>query len=275
MPREDGDKEERGALMIVAGSTTVPGAAILAANAALRSGVGKLTVATQAPQTVAQVVPEARVVPFRVTTRSRSTATRRDGFDAVLIGPGMESTTALSKCVGAALRMGGRATLVLDAGALAPEVVAKLQRRGHRDTARCVLTPHAGEMASLLGIPKHDVEANAHRIAHACAMRWSAVVVLKGATTFIASEGRVWRLVADNPSLAASGSGDVLAGIVAALAARGASADQAAVWGVALHALAGARLARRYGRVGALAREIPDEVPALLELLSARGRFRG
>ena len=154
--------------------------------------------------------------------------------------------------------------------ALIPEVVQRLPAQGTAGAPRFILTPHAGEMASLLGLSKEAIEANADRIAHTCARRWSAVVVLKGATTRIAGAGRLWRLAANNISLAISGSGDTLAGIIAALAARGARADQAAVWGVALHAFAGGRLTRRHGAVGALAREIPDELPALMRGLATR-----
>ena len=272
MPGVGGDKEDRGRLLIVAGSTAVPGAAVLAAHAALRSGVGKLTVATEEPGTVAQVVPEARVIPFRVTRAARSRPPGHSDFDAVLVGPGMEPSGALVRCVAAALRMGRRVTLVLDAGALTPEVARRLEARTVSETTPCVLTPHAGEMAALTGIPKEDVERDADRIAHAFASRWSAVLVLKGAITRIAGAGRLWRLAGNNIGLATSGSGDTLAGIIAALAARGATPDQAAVWGVALHALAGERLVNRHGPLGALAREIPDELPRLMTLLSGRVR---
>jgi NAD(P)H-hydrate repair Nnr-like enzyme with NAD(P)H-hydrate dehydratase domain len=92
------------------------------------------------------------------------------------------------------------------------------------------------------------------------------VVALKGARTVIATpRGERWQHEGGNVGLATSGSGDVLAGIIAGLAARGAELAQAASWGVVLHAQAGERLAARLGRIGYLARELADEVPALLE----------
>ena len=94
--------------------------------------------------------------------------------------------------------------------------------------------------------------------------------MLKGATTWIAMRGRLWRHAASNLGLATSGSGDALAGIVAGLAARGATAEQAAAWGVALHAMAGARLVRRHGTFGILGREIPHEIPAIMNAMSRR-----
>jgi hydroxyethylthiazole kinase-like uncharacterized protein yjeF len=130
-----------------------------------------------------------------------------------------------------------------------------------------LVTPHAGEMAHLTGIAKEDIAAGDDRLALDVAQRWNAVVALKGARTVIATpNGERWQHEGGNVGLATSGSGDVLAGIIAGLAARGADLAQAAAWGVVLHAQAGERLAARLGKLGYLARELADEVPALLEL---------
>jgi hydroxyethylthiazole kinase-like uncharacterized protein yjeF len=129
-----------------------------------------------------------------------------------------------------------------------------------------LLTPHAGEMAHLSGIAKEEIGGAPDRIAFEAAQRWNAVVALKGARTVIATpEGERLQHDGGNVGLATSGSGDVLAGIIAGLAARGADLTQAASWGVALHARAGERLAERMGKLGYLARELCDEVPSLLE----------
>jgi NAD(P)H-hydrate repair Nnr-like enzyme with NAD(P)H-hydrate dehydratase domain len=107
------------------------------------------------------------------------------------------------------------------------------------------------------------------------ARNWNAVVALKGATTFIASpRGQVWRHSGGQPGLATSGSGDVLAGVIAGLAAQGAPLEQAGAWGVVLHAMAGARLARKLGPLGYLARELAGEIPALMKALRPRGALR-
>ncbi|MGZ5162704.1 MAG: ADP-dependent NAD(P)H-hydrate dehydratase [Burkholderiales bacterium] len=101
------------------------------------------------------------------------------------------------------------------------------------------------------------------------ARAWNAVVALKGAITYIAApDGRLWRHEGGNVGLATSGSGDVLSGIIAGLVARGTPLEEASMWGVALHARAGARLAERLGPLGYLAREIPDEVPSLMAALA-------
>jgi ADP-dependent NAD(P)H-hydrate dehydratase len=129
-----------------------------------------------------------------------------------------------------------------------------------------LVTPHAGEMAHLTGIAKDAICAAPDRHALDAALRWNAVVALKGARTVIAAPGgERWQHEGGNVGLATSGSGDVLAGVIAGLAARGAALAQAAAWGVALHARAGERLAERLGKLGYLARELCDCIPALLE----------
>jgi ADP-dependent NAD(P)H-hydrate dehydratase len=153
--------------------------------------------------------------------------------------------------------------VVLDA--LAMDVVLDLRRF----EGTPLLTPHAGEMAHLTGISKESVNADPERHAREAALRWNAVVALKGATTYIATpEGDCWRHVGGQAGLGTSGSGDVLAGIIVGLAARGAPLAQAAAWGVALHAQAGSALAERLGPMGFLARELPGEIPTLLEKLA-------
>jgi len=132
-----------------------------------------------------------------------------------------------------------------------------------------ILTPHAGEMAHLTGIAKDDVNAAPDPRAVDAARDWNAVLALKGARTVIATpDGTLYAHEGGNVGLAISGSGDVLAGIIAGLAARGAPLDQATCWGVALHARAGERLAARMGTLGYLAREISQEIPALLEQIA-------
>jgi len=274
LPSASGDKEDRGRLLLIAGAPDVPGAAILAANAALRSGLGKLTIATTTIAPVAQAIPEARVVGFdaRRGTIRVATGGADDVFDAILVGPGLSANAALSRCVRNALAAAGPVTVVVDAGALrcAVEDASLAKRRSGQ--ARCVLTPHAGEMAGMLGIAKSEIERDPCAFALRLATEMNVVVVLKGPITYIASRGNVWVHNVRNPGLATSGSGDVLAGVIGALSARGATPEQAAVWGVALHAMAGARLVRRHGALGALARELPHEIPVIMNAFSAPAR---
>lgn len=272
LPASDGDKEERGRVLIVAGSREMPGAAILAADAALRAGVGKLTLVTceTVAQGVALAVPEARVVALPAQARqwtAPDTLQRliplAERADAVLLGPGMVGESAVCQLAEALLPACARAPLLLDAAAM-----GLVTTRPAPFTQPVLLTPHAGEMAHLTGRAKDDIRADPAAAVCEAAALWGAVVALKGACTMIATpQGRLWRHEGGNVGLAISGSGDTLAGLVAGLAARGAEPAQALAWGVALHARAGEQLARRWGLLGYLAREIAAEVPGLMSEL--------
>jgi len=186
-----------------------------------------------------------------------------EGTAAVLVGPGMVDADMTCAFVQGVLALFKKSTVVLDAHGM------ECVRAAKRFTQPVILTPHAGEMAHLIGDDKEDVQSDPVDVAARHAAGWNAVLALKGATTCIATaDGRSWRHEARTPGLATSGSGDVLAGLIAGLAARGAAPEQAAVWGVALHARAGAQLAQRFGTVGYLARELAAEVPALMESLT-------
>jgi len=185
------------------------------------------------------------------------------GAQAVLIGPGMLDEAAVADLVEALVPELIGSTLVLDAAAL-PCVKAN-PSLFHPLEGRAALTPHAGEMASMLGISKEEVLRDPVATARDAAARWGAVVALKGAETCIAApDGTAFLNRTGNVGLATSGSGDTLAGIVAGLAARGADPLHACVWGVYLHGRAGDCLAQRMGRLGFLARELLAEVPVIM-----------
>ena len=277
LPRVDpkGSKEQRGAVLVIGGAPEMPGAVILAATAALRAGAGKLTVATVrsvAPLVAAQV-PEALVISLPQTRQggispraARELAERARACSAVLLGPGMVDPAA---CAALTLQLLKRLEkpLVLDAGALEccaldPAAVAKAR-------APLAFTPHALEMAHMLGLRPAAVQREPARIAAQAARKLHAVVALKGAETFIAGGARLLcNRDAGNAGLGTSGSGDTLSGIVAGLAARGADLLQAAAWGVYVHGRAGDALARSIGPVGYLARELLAEVPRELARLA-------
>jgi hydroxyethylthiazole kinase-like uncharacterized protein yjeF len=286
LPSNEGDKEERGHVLILGGSREMPGAVILAATAAMRAGAGKLTIATgrSVAQLVALAIPESRVLGLAETEAGGFTVDAvaaldplADKINAILIGPGMQDEAATARLVHALLPRleGSNASVLLDANAMGailypPQNSPQNSQAGvnapFRFNVPVLITPHAGEMAHLTGMDKDDILAGPDRVALDAAQRWNAVVALKGARTVIAAPGgERWQHEGGNIGLATSGSGDVLAGIIAGLAARGAELTQAVSWGVSLHARAGERLAGRFGKLGYLARELPDEIPALLE----------
>ena len=128
------------------------------------------------------------------------------------------------------------------------------------------MTPHASEMARLWNCSLEEVQREPLTLAREAAATFGVVVALKGAETWVvAPDGSSYHNTAGNSGLGTAGSGDVLAGIIAGLAARGADALQSAVWGVYLHATAGDVLAEAVGEVGFLASEIPAQIPRLLQ----------
>ncbi|HYN86076.1 MAG TPA: NAD(P)H-hydrate dehydratase [Pyrinomonadaceae bacterium] len=268
-PREDDDKEARGRVLVVGGGPETPGATLLAATAALRAGAGKLQVtASDAARAAALGValPEARVLSL---DRGR----RADAFDecfrkadAVCVGPGWTDEREhgpLEKL----LSEETRAALVFDSKAVAAYVASALAGAFGN---RAVLTPNAEEMSEVLKAAGVDAPDGPLAAARLLAARLRAVVVAKARETFVvAPDGRAFVNRAGNVGLATSGSGDVLAGLVAGLAARGADAATAAVWGVHAHAVAGDILASRVAPLGFLARELADVLPRVLWELSA------
>lgn len=270
---EDGDKEERGRLLVIAGSRELAGAALLAGTGGLRAGAGKLQIVTGASVATALgvAIPEARVVGCAETDEGCIAAAGIgpllkwvEGAQATVIGCGLQHGPPLDALLDALLGSGVETPLVLDAavlGSLAPRAGAV---RGWGGGA--ILLPHAREMARLLECEVDEVEADPLAAARRAAETFGAVALIKGQYSYIvAPDGRAFRFTGGGVGLATSGSGDALAGIVGGLAARGADPLTATLWGVHLHGEAGRALAERFGRIGFLARELLDEVPGLME----------
>lgn len=270
---DDGDKEDRGRLLVVAGSRELPGAAVLAGVAALRAGAGKLQIATAASIAfyIGVAVPESRVIGLEETEAGCIAESEIDRLlewagaaQAMLLGCGLQHgaplDTLLDRLLGSALKV----PLVLDAAVLGSlNERAELLRNWSGPT---ILLPHAGEMARLLGCGREDVSADPLSAARRAAETYGTVTLCKGEYSHIvAPDGRAFRFKGGGVGLATSGSGDTLAGIVGGLAARGADPLTAVLWGVYLHGEAGRTLATRVGRVGFLARELLDLVPGLME----------
>jgi len=268
-PGEDGDKHSRGTVAVVGGTTSTPGAALLAGLAALRAGAGRLQVVTVDTVSVALGValPEAMVVglPADASGSLSSDAAPQlvealRSAGTVVLGPGLAGDDGVRVLLERVLpELADDATVVLDAVALtavagSPALLAPV-------ASRAVLTPNSGELAALL----EGRELAEHDAASEVAERYGAVVSSRG--WVVCPDGRSWREEAGGIGLGTSGSGDVLAGLVGGLLARGADPAQAAVWGQYLHAAAGDRLTARLGRMGFLARELLDEVPAVLSTL--------
>jgi hydroxyethylthiazole kinase-like uncharacterized protein yjeF len=271
LPVPSGGKESRGHLLVVAGTTATPGAARLTAEAALRAGVGKLTMAVPATTAVALgvAIPEAMVVPLDTGQDGHPAGTCTDrlaslaqGVDAVVIGPGFSDPgPTVELLAGLAPRLD--TALVVDATASA--YIGRHPRGLAHLAGRLVLTVNPSELAQTAGRPLSDVDDDPAGVASELAGTSGAVVVLGGSDKHVlAPGGDHWLYQGGGPGLGISGSGDVHAGIVAGLVGRGAEPAQAGVWAAYVHGRTGERLATDIGPLGALAREQLDHIPRVL-----------
>jgi ADP-dependent NAD(P)H-hydrate dehydratase len=263
LPEPQPGKHGRGQVLVVGGSPSTPGAAMLAGIAALRVGAGVLGLAVAASVSgpVAAAVPESAVLGLPELdggSPDGRLAERISGCAAVLVGPGIDGPDVARDLLDRVVEQAPPGVpLVLDAFALgvlpgSPSVDAI---RG-----RCLLTPNRSEAERLLdGL---DDDADEPQIAAQIAGQYEAVVSYRAAVA--TPDGRTWSVPAGHAGLGTSGSGDVLAGAITGLLARGADPAQAACWGTYLHAIAGDRLAARVGRLGFLARDLVDQLPLVL-----------
>ena len=265
-------KQSRGTAMLVGGSSSVPGAMLLAGEASLRAGAGKLQVATtdSVAAQMAVSIPEAlvsRTPELRAGDISPEAADQvlalAEGAAAILLGPGITSPEAATDLLREIVPKLSDQRVVVDA--LGSAYVTEETEGLHHLESTAVLTVNPTEIALTLGIEQDQVDDDPLAATLELARRARAVVLCGGSEKFVADpEGRCWRVSAGCPGLGISGSGDVQAGIVTGLLARGAEPAQAAVWGAWLHGTCGEVLADSIGPLGFLARELPAVVPRLL-----------
>jgi ADP-dependent NAD(P)H-hydrate dehydratase len=264
LPDARGSKHDRGHVLVVGGSPSTPGAVMLAGLSALRVGAGvlALAVARSVAGSVAVALPEAAVHGLgQLDGTASDPLDYLASADAVLVGPGLDDADVTRDLLGLVLDTAADgAGLVLDAFALGvlPGVEGFDRRAG-----RAVLTPNTSEAERLLDVAADELDGRDQvEVAADIARRYGAVVSYWGHVA--APDGRRWSVPAGHAGLGTSGSGDVLAGAVVGLLARGADPAQAGCWATYLHATAGDRLAPRVGRLGFLARELVDELPLVL-----------
>jgi ADP-dependent NAD(P)H-hydrate dehydratase / NAD(P)H-hydrate epimerase len=249
-------KYTAGVVLVVGGSPGMTGAAVLAATGALRADAGYVTLAV--PRDSLPVVESLALEPVKLGWEGEGAVetilAAAERSDAVAIGPGLgrgDGAKALVRGLLERLEL----PVVLDADALfGLEPVAR--------TAATVLTPHAGELARLLGEDSDWVNAHRLEAARRCAERFGAVCLLKGADTIVAGPGSR-PVVSDHapPSLATAGSGDVLTGVVAAFLAKGLPPVEAAAAAATAHGIAASTVEHQAGLV---ASDVAAALPAAL-----------
>ena len=275
LPASDAHKNSRGRLLVIAGSGSYPGAAILAARGAMRSGAGYVTLAVpEAVVGIAQAhllaVPvvgfaQGRSHAFSSAALEKLLQLARD-YDAVVLGPGLTlADGAVVTARGLVERL--EKPLIVDADGLNALVDARALLEAR--TAPTVLTPHPGELARLLGVSSADVQRD--RISSSAELATGGTtVVLKGAGTVISGGERCVINLSGSPALATAGTGDVLAGVVGALLAQGLSPFEAGALGAYLHGRAGEGAAAALTPMCVTAEDVPeflsDAVGELLDL---------
>tara|TARA_B100000686_G_scaffold350011_1_gene444769 strand:+ start:1882 stop:3489 length:1608 start_codon:yes stop_codon:yes gene_type:complete len=276
-----------GSVLVVAGSVGMTGAAALVANAAMKSGAGR--VITAVPRTLNDIVEakllEAMTFPLPEVRRRRCLSLRALGeirklvrrADVLAIGPGLGRHTETCDLV---RRVLAETTIpaVVDADAL--NALANDSDLFREPSWRClgssekngnltsrVLTPHIGEFCRLTGQTASDVSRDPISAVRKFARICASVVVLKGAPTCVGfPDGRIYVNPTGNPGMATAGSGDVLTGVIASLIAQGLSTEDAACCGVFLHGQSGDLACDRVGEWGLVAGDITNSLPeAILE----------
>lgn len=255
----DSHKGRFGHVLVIGGGEGMPGAARLAGEAALRAGAGRVTawVAPESATAVAAGCPELMV---RSLGAAAASSALLESADVIAIGPGLGRSewSRVSFANALAAARAHELPVVLDADALnllAEQPQLKLP-------TRCVLTPHPGEAARLLGWPTSEVQRDRLRSLKELQCRFAATIVLKGAGSLV-SDDVPFICDRGTPAMAAPGMGDVLTGVIAALLGQGLSTREAARLGVLWHALAGEAAASGIDR-GVLASEVSRCLPGVL-----------
>jgi ADP-dependent NAD(P)H-hydrate dehydratase / NAD(P)H-hydrate epimerase len=297
----DAHKGSFGTAMILAGSLNYTGAAYLAGKAAYRAGSGLVNLAIPSPihTALAGVFPEATwlLLPNEmgaIAKNALEVVKKNLGkVTSILLGPGfgLEETTrqflegllgdvsqpVMRRKIGFVQAQEGQADqeaeairlpqLVVDADGL--KLLAQIDDWHDRLPGLTILTPHPGEMAVMTGLTTAEVQADRLALVERYATEWGQVVVLKGAMTLIAApDGRTALIPVATPALARAGTGDVLSGLIAGMAAQGVEPFEAAVMGAYIHAQAGLTAEERLGNPACvLAGDVLDSVSEVMQEL--------
>lgn len=276
--RRDAQKGDFGRLLCITGSRNMPGACALSTQAALRSGAGLVTVATapENPMRLAAAEPEAMWLSLEIdedgflrnAMNQEKLAPHLCRADAILIGCGLGVTVETRGLVRWVLESAA-CPVILDADGL--NCVTDCIDLSRRTGTDWILTPHPGEMARLTGLSIAEIQANRVQTAAEFVRKYPVTLALKGAGTLAAQRDRMVKNPTGNPGMSRGGSGDVLAGMVAAFAAQGLSPWDAVCAGVYLHGAAGDLAAKTCSEQAMLPRDLLACLPkVLLELERTR-----
>ena len=270
-----------GKVLVVAGSINYIGAAYLACSGAIRVGAGLVTLATATSlqPILASKLIEVTYLPLPESSHgiiSPEAASlihqELSNYDVLLLGCGLGQSEPVISFIKSVI-LGEKVALavtVLDADAL--NTLANIPRWWQQLAGNAILTPHPGEMARLAGISVEEVQSDRIGVAKKLALEWQKTVVLKGAYTVVVTPDGKFRISPiANPGLASAGTGDVLTGVIAGLAAQGLTLVDAATCGVYLHGEAGEMVRERLGDAGMVASDLLPVLPLVIKQLKESG----
>jgi hydroxyethylthiazole kinase-like uncharacterized protein yjeF len=264
-------KGDCGKLFLLAGSPGFTGAATLATQTAIRMGVGLARLGI--PKSLNSILEAKLTEGMTWVLEDRGTGVLHpdavfeikralEWADALVLGPGISMESVVGDLVEELLPKVKLPT-VIDADGL--NQLGERKQLLKRLPKRCVLTPHPGEMARLTGLTMDNIIENPLAVAREYAEKWGAVVVLKGAPSYVARpDGMVVMNPTGNPGMASGGTGDVLTGMIGGLLAQGLSPWEASVCGVWSHGAAGDRAAESKGVLSMMASDMIEEIPRVL-----------
>lgn len=260
----DSHKGDQGRLLLVCGSYGMAGACIMAARAALRTGIGLLDIAVDKNvyPIVAGSVPEA-VFTLLDGQKEKGLGEALEKADAAVVGCGLGGQSG--RLLPLLLRE-SKIPMLLDADALNATAAGEEELSGYPQVK--LVTPHPGEMARLSRLSILKIQGERIRTARAYAKKSKAVTLLKGAATVIAApDGQAAINPTGNEGMAKGGSGDVLAGVIGTLMAQKLTPFEAAVTGAYLHGMAGDLCAKRFTKRSMLSGDLPDLLPEVFRRL--------
>jgi len=273
-----GHKGTFGSAFIIAGSSGMTGAAAMAAMAAARSGAGLVFVAV--PESLNPVLEVKITEPITIPLPTRTPGVpdpgmldllleKADEMDAVALGPGM-GRAGETKDLIRELVTGISKPLVLDADGLNAFSGGHMERIGKRK-APLILTPHPGELARMIDLETGRIQKNRINTAREFAVKYKAVLVLKGAGTVIADPGgQIFINPTGNTALSKGGSGDILTGLIAGFLAQGLEPLESCMLGVYAHGLAGELAAVEKTEIAALPGDVLEQIPQVFKILTSK-----
>ncbi len=253
--KNNSHKNQFGHLLVVGGGRSMCGAASLAAQAALRCGVGLVTQLVHP-----ECVPHSVMQPEIMVSDWRALESLLPEADVVLVGPGLGDSPEADQILHQLKAC--EHPMVVDASALKASFLSNLK------SPQRVITPHPGEAAMILGSTSKQVQADRVKACLSLQQAVGGVTVLKGSGTLIASAGQMALNSRGNAGMATAGMGDVLAGMIAALMGQGMTAFESAKTGVFLHALAAEDFCREQQESGLIASDIVSRIPLIMKRLA-------